>query len=134
MVQFEEKLAANAAFLEENGAKDGITTTTTGLQYRVDEEGSGTPPTATQSVVVHYAGRLLDGTEFDSSYRRGQPATFGVTQVIPGWTEALLLMKPGAKWEVWLPSEIAYGPRGAGGAIGPHEVLNFTIELVEVQG
>lgn len=130
--EMQDKLAANAAFLERNGSKDGMTTTASGLQYLVVQEGEGTPPTADQTVEVHYAGRLLDGTEFDSSYSRGAPATFGVTQVIPGWVEALQLMKPGAKWEVWLPSDIAYGPAGAGNLIGPNEVLNFTIELIQV--
>ncbi|MEM9140831.1 MAG: FKBP-type peptidyl-prolyl cis-trans isomerase [Pseudomonadota bacterium] len=125
-------LADGQAFLEENKGKDGITTTESGLQYRVENAGDGDSPKATDTVSVHYEGRLLDGSVFDSSYERGAPATFGVTQVIPGWTEALQLMKPGAKWEVWLPSDIAYGERGAGGDIGPNEVLNFTIELIEI--
>lgn len=128
----EKKLAENQAFLAENKGKDGITTTESGLQYKIETEGEGESPKAADTVTVHYEGRLLDGTVFDSSYQRGSPASFGVTQVIPGWTEALQLMKPGAKWEVWLPSEIAYGERGAGGDIGPNEVLNFTIELIEV--
>ena len=125
-------LEAGRAFLEQNKAADGVTTTDSGLQYKVETAGEGDSPAASDSVSVHYEGRLLDGTVFDSSYQRGAPASFGVGQVIPGWTEALQLMKPGAKWEVWIPSELAYGPRGAGGDIGPNEVLNFTIELIEI--
>lgn len=128
------KIAEGQAFLEENGKRDGIVTTNTGLQYMIIEEGSGESPTREQTVTVHYTGRLLNGTVFDSSQQRGQPASFPVGGVIPGWTEALMLMKPGATWEVWLPSEIAYGTRGAGGDIGPNEVLNFTIELISVDG
>lgn len=127
-----ETLAAGQAFLEGNKSAEGIVTTESGLQYRVDAGGDGANPTAADTVSVHYEGRLLDGTVFDSSYARGEPASFGVTQVIPGWTESLLLMKPGAKFEVWIPSELAYGSRGAGGDIGPNETLNFTIELLEI--
>lgn len=138
VLQAEAEAKANAAliegqnFLEGNKSAEGITTTESGLQYKIVSAGEGDSPTAADQVKVHYEGRLLDGSVFDSSYDRGAPATFGVGQVIPGWTEALQLMKLGAKWEVWIPSEIAYGPRGAGADIGPNEVLNFTIELLEV--
>lgn len=124
--------AAGEAFLAENKGKEGIQTTATGIQYRVDAAGEGAKPAASDSVRVHYEGRLLDGTVFDSSYSRGEPAVFGVSQVIPGWQEAIQLMSPGAKYEVWIPSDLAYGAQGAGGDIGPHETLNFTIELLEV--
>ena len=121
-------------FMEENAKKDGIITTESGLQYRVVTQGEGTMPTTADTVKVHYTGRLLDGTVFDSSVQRGQPATFPVTGVIKGWTEALLLMKAGTTVEVWLPPEIAYGERGAGADIGPNATLNFDIELIEVIG
>lgn len=127
-----ENEAKGAAFLAENRSKEGIQETPSGLQYRVIEEGSGESPGPTDVVRCHYEGTLIDGSVFDSSYKRGQPAEFGVNQVIAGWTEALQMMKPGAKWEVFLPSGIAYGPRGAGGAIGPNETLIFTIELLAV--
>ncbi|MEO1495968.1 MAG: FKBP-type peptidyl-prolyl cis-trans isomerase [Planctomycetota bacterium] len=127
-----ENEAKGAAFLAENRSKDGVQETPSGLQYRVVEEGDGESPGPTDVVRCHYEGTLIDGTVFDSSYKRGQPAEFGVNQVIAGWTEALQMMKPGAKWEVFLPSGIAYGPRGAGGAIGPNETLIFTIELLGV--
>jgi FKBP-type peptidyl-prolyl cis-trans isomerase len=107
-------------------------TTASGLQYKVTTAGTGAKPAATDMVKVHYEGRLLDGTVFDSSIQRGEAATFGVGQVIPGWQEALQLMPAGSKWEVWIPSDLAYGVTGAGGAIGPNEVLNFTIELIEI--
>ncbi len=132
--QAEAALAAGRAFLEENKGKDGVTTTDSGLQYTVTKAGEGASPTAAQTVTVHYTGRLLDGTVFDSSVQRGQPASFPVGGVIKGWQEALQLMAPGAVWEVWIPSEIAYGARGAGGDIGPNEVLNFTIELISIDG
>ncbi|KIC45589.1 hypothetical protein RA29_20465 [Tateyamaria sp. ANG-S1] len=128
----EAKLSENTEFLEENGARDGVTTTDSGLQYQVVEEGTGETPAETDTVTVHYEGRLLDETVFDSSIERGEPASFPVNGVIQGWQEALQLMKPGAKWEVWIPSELAYGPQGAGQAIGPNEVLNFTIELISI--
>ena len=122
------------AFLVENGAKEGITTTESGLQYKVLVEGEGDSPTLGNSVSVHYTGRLLDGTVFDSSIERGEPAEFPVSGVIPGWTEALQLMKPGGKFEVWIPSALAYGERGAGADIGPNEVLNFEMELLAIVG
>ena len=128
----EEKIAAGLAFLEENANAEGVTVTESGLQYKVLADGEGDSPTLADTVVVHYTGRLLDGTVFDSSLSRGEPARFPVSGVIPGWTEALQLMKPGTKFEVWIPSELAYGPRGAGQAIGPNEILNFEMELLEI--
>jgi len=127
-----EAKAAGAAFLAENGKKEGVQTTASGVQYIVVEEGTGAKPAAGDTVKVHYEGRLLNGTVFDSSLARGEPATFGVGQVIPGWQEVLQLMPVGSKYEVWIPSDLAYGPRGAGSDIGPHETLNFTIELLEI--
>lgn len=127
-------LAAGEAFLAENKDRDGVETTSTGLQYQVVTAGEGKSPTPEMSVTVHYTGRLLDGTVFDSSVERGTPATFPVRGVIQGWQEALQLMKPGAVWEVWIPSQNAYGTQGAGGSIGPNEVLHFTIELIEIAG
>jgi FKBP-type peptidyl-prolyl cis-trans isomerase FklB len=128
-----DNLARGEKFLANNAVKEGIQVTPSGLQYRVLEEGSGDSPGPRDTVRCHYEGTLIDGTVFDSSYKRGEPAEFPVNRVIPGWTEALQMMKPGAKWEVFLPSKIAYGERGAGGAIGPNETLVFTIELIEVQ-
>jgi peptidylprolyl isomerase len=119
------------AYLEENAKKDGIQTTDSGLQYRVISEGTGIIPTDTSTVTVHYKGSLIDGTVFDSSYERGEPAQFPVNGVIPGWTEALQLMKVGSKWELTIPSDIAYGPRGAGQAIPPHATLVFEVELLD---
>jgi FKBP-type peptidyl-prolyl cis-trans isomerase FklB len=130
----EAAAAAGAAFLAENADAPGVETTESGLQYRVVEAGEGPSPEPSDSVTVHYEGRLLDGTVFDSSYQRGQPATFGVGQVITGWQEALQLMSVGATYEVWIPSGIAYGAQGAGDRIGPNETLNFTIELLEIAG
>jgi len=104
-----------------------------GLQYKVVEAGKGNIPTADDTVVVHYKGTLLDGAEFDSSYKRGQPATFPVKGVIPAWTEALQLMKEGAKWQLFIPSNLAYGERGAGGTIGPNATLLFDVELIEIK-
>ena len=124
--------AAGEAFLKENGAREGVMTTASGLQYEVLEEGTGTQPEAGDQVTVHYTGKLIDGTVFDSSVERGEPATFGVTQVIPGWVEALQMMKEGAKWRLFIPSNLAYGPNGAGGAIGPNATLIFDVELIKV--
>ncbi|GAA5315914.1 MAG: macrophage infectivity potentiator Mip [Candidatus Pelagadaptatus aseana] len=118
------------AFLAANAKKDGVITTASGLQYKVITEGTGAKPKATNTVSVHYRGTLLDGTEFDSSHSRGEPASFGVTQVIPGWTEALQLMSEGSKWELYIPSELAYGAGGAGGMIGPNATLIFEVELL----
>jgi len=127
----EENLVKGKAYLEENAKKEGVKITESGLQYKVIEEGSGDNPGADDRVKVHYRGTLIDGTQFDSSYDRGEPAVFGVTQVIPGWTEALQLMKPGAKWELCIPSDLAYGPNGQR-TIPPNAVLLFEVELIEV--
>ena len=120
------------AFLAENAKREGIKVTATGLQYEVLESGNGAQPTANDKVEVHYTGKLIDGTVFDSSVERGVPAMFGVTQVIPGWVEALQLMKEGAKWRLYIPSDLAYGPNGAGGVIGPNATLIFDVELLRV--
>lgn len=127
-------MAEGEKFLAENAKKPGVVTLPSGLQYKVLKEGTGATPTRKSTVTTHYKGTLIDGTEFDSSYSRGQPASFGVTQVIAGWTEALQLMKVGAQWELYLPSRLAYGERGAGGDIGPNETLIFLIELLNVRG
>ena len=124
--------AAGEAFLGENGKRAEVKTTPSGLQYEVIEEGHGPQPAATDRVMVHYTGKLIDGTVFDSSVERGEPATFGVTQVIPGWVEALQMMKEGAKWRLFIPSNLAYGPNGAGGVIGPDATLIFDVELIKV--
>ncbi len=129
----EENAAAGARFLAENKAKDGVVTLASGLQYKVIKAGTGKQPTASDTVLAHYRGTLIDGTEFDSSFRRGQPATFPVNGVIRGWQEALPLMKEGARWEVYIPADLAYGPRGAGESIGPNQTLIFEIELIKVQ-
>lgn len=121
-------------FLMENGKRAEVKTTPSGLQYEVLAEGDGPQPTATDQVEVHYTGKLIDGTVFDSSVDRGQPATFGVTQVIPGWVEALQMMKAGSKWRLFIPSALAYGPQGAGGVIGPNQTLIFDVELLKVIG
>lgn len=123
---------AGKAFLAENGKRVEVKTTPSGLQYEVITEGNGPQPTANDRVEVHYTGTLIDGTVFDSSVERGVPATFGVTQVIPGWVEALQLMKEGSKWRLFIPSELAYGPQGAGGLIGPNATLIFDVELLKV--
>lgn len=123
---------AGKKFLEENGKRAEVMTTPSGLQYEVLVEGDGDQPTAADKVEVHYTGKLIDGTVFDSSVERGVPATFGVTQVIPGWVEALQLMKAGSKWRLFIPSQLAYGPQGAGGLIGPNSTLIFDVELLKV--
>lgn len=128
-----KNLDAGLAFLEANKKKDGVTTTASGLQYKVITEGKGKQPKSTDTVVAHYRGTLINGTEFDSSYQRNEPATFPVAGVIRGWQEVLPLMQEGAKWQVYIPSDLAYGPRGAGKEIGPNEVLIFDIELVSVK-
>ena len=124
--------AAGKKFLEENGKRVEVKNTPSGLQYEVLTEGTGEQPTAQDQVEVHYTGTLIDGTVFDSSVERGVPATFGVTQVIPGWVEALQLMKAGSKWRLFIPSQLAYGPQGAGGMIGPNSTLIFDVELLKV--
>ena len=129
----EDAVKAGETFLAENGARDGVVTTGSGLQYEVLEAGSGKQPTVSDTVVVHYRGTLLDGSEFDSSIARGEPATFDLQGIIPGWQEALQLMQEGARWRVVLPSDLAYGPQGAGGRIGPNATLVFEIELIEVK-
>ncbi len=121
------------AYLAENAKKEGVKTTPSGLQYKVIKEGTGKQPTTSSTVKVHYRGTLINGTEFDSSYKRNEPIDFGVTQVIKGWTEGLQLMKEGAKYQLFIPSNLAYGPRGAGGVIGPDETLIFEVELLEVK-
>jgi FKBP-type peptidyl-prolyl cis-trans isomerase FklB len=128
-----ENQAAGEKFLEENSDREGVVVLDSGLQYRIVKAGTGESPTETDTVTVHYRGRLLDGTEFDSSYGRGQPTELGVGQVIPGWQEALQLMPVGSKWEVWIPASLAYGSQGAG-SIGPNETLHFDIELIEIKG
>lgn len=128
-----KNLDAGQAFLEANKKKDGVVTLPSGLQYKVVTEGKGKQPKSTDTVVAHYRGTLINGTEFDSSYQRNEPATFPVGGVIKGWQEALPLMKEGAKWQVYIPADLAYGPRGAGAAIGPNEALIFDIELVSVK-
>lgn len=123
---------AGKKYLEENGKRVEVKTTASGLQYEVLIEGKGPRPTAADEVTVHYTGRLIDGTVFDSSVERGEPATFGVTQVIPGWVEALQMMNEGSKWRLFIPSNLAYGPNGAGGVIGPNATLIFEVELIKV--
>jgi FKBP-type peptidyl-prolyl cis-trans isomerase FklB len=125
---------AGEAFLAENAKRPEVKTTVTGLQYEILTDGNGAQPTANDQVEVHYTGKLIDGTVFDSSVERGVPATFGVTQVIPGWVEALQLMKAGSKWRLYIPSNLAYGPNGAGGVIGPNATLIFDVELLKVVG
>lgn len=128
----EANQAESEAFLAENANREGVTVTESGLQYEVIEEGEGESPAAEDTVEVHYTGTLVDGTEFDSSHKRGQPVSFGVNQVIPGWTEALQLMSPGAKYKLYIPSDLAYGPAGAGDMIGPNSALIFDVELLSV--
>ncbi len=135
--ELEAKMSAVAieqakAFLEENKKRPGIVTLPSGLQYEVINEGTGKKPKATDQVRCHYEGTLVDGTLFDSSIQRGEPAVFGVNQVIPGWVEALQLMSEGAKWKLYIPSDLGYGARGAGEMIPPHSTLVFEVELLEV--
>ncbi len=120
-------------FLAENKKKEGVQTLPSGLQYKVIKAGTGKKPQLTDTVTTQYRGTLIDGTEFDSSYRRGKPATFPVNGVIRGWTEALQLMEEGAKWELFVPPDLAYGERGAGQQIGPNATLIFEIELISIQ-
>jgi len=130
--QGEKNLADGKAFLEKNAKEEGVITLDSGLQYKVLEKGKGAPPIKTDNVTVHYHGTLIDGTVFDSSVERGEPATFPVGGVIPGWVEALQLMPPGSKWKLFIPAELAYGERGAGQVIGPNSVLVFEVELLEI--
>ena len=131
--QGDKNLAEGKAFLAVNGKKKGVKTLPSGLQYRVLSEGTGKTPKKSDTVTVHYRGTLVDGTEFDSSIARGQPATFKVDGVIPGWTEALQLMKEGAKWQIFIPPELAYGERGVPSHIPPQSVLIFEVELISVK-
>jgi FKBP-type peptidyl-prolyl cis-trans isomerase FklB len=128
-----ENLEKANVFLEENKAKEGVVTLPSGLQYKVIIEGVGQNPLSTDKVRVHYEGKLLDGTVFDSSYERGESITFGVNQVIKGWQEALQLMRPGAKWELYIPPVLGYGERGAGASIPSNALLIFTVELIGVE-
>ena len=129
----EKNKTEGAKFLEENKNKAGVKTTASGLQYKAEKEGTGAQPKATDMVTVNYRGTLIDGTEFDSSYKRGQPATFPVNGVIKGWTEALQLMKQGSKYQLFIPANLAYGERAMGPDIGPNSTLIFEVELQEVK-
>lgn len=128
-----ENLKKGKAFLDENRSKEGVVETASGLQYKVISEGTGKTPAVDDTIVAHYEGKTVDGQIFDSSYKRGAPATFGLTQVIRGWTEALQLMKEGAKYELYIPSDLAYGPQGSQGAIEPNSTLIFTVELINIK-
>ena len=128
----DENSAKGAAYMAENGAKEGVKTTDSGLQYEVLTAGEGKSPKTTDTVKVHYRGHLIDGTEFDSSYARNEPVSFPLDGVIPGWTEGLQLMKEGGKSRLVIPADLAYGPGGMGNAIGPNETLVFEVELLEV--
>jgi len=130
--EFGSKIAEEKAFFAKNKTKEGIIETASGLQYEVLKEGTGLKPTAQNQVTVHYTGMLIDGNVFDSSVQRGEPATFGVGQVIKGWTEALQLMQEGAKWKLYIPSELGYGARGAGQSIPPYSTLIFEVELLKI--
>lgn len=130
--QAKANLQASKAFLAENKTKDGVKVTASGLQYKVLAEGDGPQPDINDTVTVHYTGKLIDGTVFDSSRKRGQPATFPVNGVIPGWTEALQMMHEGARYKLFIPPKLAYGVRGAGGKIGPNQALIFEVELLKV--
>lgn len=132
-VASEANAKAGREFLDKNGNREEVKVTPSGLQYEVIKEGTGAKPEATDRVVVHYTGRLIDGTVFDSSEERGEPATFGVTQVIPGWVEALQMMNAGSQWRLFIPAELAYGAQGVPG-IGPNQTLIFDVTLLEVVG
>jgi FKBP-type peptidyl-prolyl cis-trans isomerase len=129
----DENKKAGDAFLAANKTKEGVTSLASGLQYKVEKQGTGPKPSATDTVECNYRGTLIDGKEFDSSYKRGQTASFPVNQVIKGWTEVLQLMPVGSKYQVFIPSELAYGPRGAGADIGPNSTLIFEIELISIK-
>jgi FKBP-type peptidyl-prolyl cis-trans isomerase len=130
----EINLKAASEFMEKNKQRDGVIVTESGLQYEILQEGSGANPTALDNVKVHYRGTLLNGTEFDSSYSSGEPVTFRLDGVIPGWTEGIQLMTPGAKYKFYMPPELAYGARGAGNIIGPNSALIFEVELLSIEG
>jgi FKBP-type peptidyl-prolyl cis-trans isomerase FklB len=129
----DKNLKEGTAFLAANAKKEGVNTTASGLQYKVLKSGSGKSPAKSDTVKVHYHGTLIDGTVFDSSVERGEPVSFAVNQVIPGWTEALQLMKEGDKWQLFIPSNLAYAERGAGGKIGPNSALLFDVELLSIE-
>ncbi len=129
----EKNKQAGARFLAENKSKEGVKETASGLQYRVITAGDGEQPQSADTVVVHYRGTLLDGSEFDSSYKRNKPATLPLNGVIKGWQEALPLMKEGGKWELYVPAELAYGTRGSGSRIEPNQTLIFEVELLEIK-
>ena len=128
----EDNLKAGQEFMTANGKKKGVVTTESGLQYQVLTAGNGAKPKLTDQVKVHYEGKLLNGEVFDSSYKRGEPVTFGLNQVIQGWQEGLQLMPVGSKWKIFIPSDLAYGPGGTGGPIGPNETLVFDVELLGI--
>lgn len=128
----DQNAKAGEAFLAKNKTQAGVQTLADGLQYKIIKAGEGTSPTSSDSVTVNYEGSLIDGTVFDSTYKRGAPSTFKVSQVIPGWQEALKLMKPGAEWMIYIPSNLAYGKQGVGGPIGPNETLVFKVQLISV--
>ncbi len=130
----ETNLEEGRAFLAQNAEREDVIQTASGLQYRVIQEGEGDHPAATDQVTVHYRGTLLNGTEFDSSYARGEPATFALNQVIPGWTEGVQLMTKGAKYEFFIPANLAYGEQGRPGPIGPNSTLIFEVELIDIAG
>lgn len=130
--QGDKNVETGKKFLAENGKKPGVVTLTSGLQYKILKEGAGAAPKASDTVTTHYEGRLIDGTVFDSSIKRKEPASFPVNGVIKGWTEALQLMKPGAKWQLYVPSDLAYGAQGAGADIGPNSTLIFDVELISI--
>jgi len=132
-MQGDDNKAKGEAFLAENAKKEGVVTLPSGLQYKIIKAGTGPKPKATDEVTTHYRGTLLDGTEFDSSYKGDKPVSFQVNGVIPGWVEALQLMPVGSKWQLFIPSNLAYGPRGRGGAIGPNATLIFDIELLAIK-
>jgi FKBP-type peptidyl-prolyl cis-trans isomerase FklB len=132
-VSGEKNVKEGEVFLAENKKKEGVVTLPSGLQYKILKTGDGPKPTKDQTVKCHYRGTLIDGTEFDSSYKRGEPTEFPVGQVIKGWTEALQLMPVGSKWQLFIPSDLAYGPNGAGQMIGPNATLIFDIELISIK-
>jgi FKBP-type peptidyl-prolyl cis-trans isomerase FklB len=129
----EKNVKEGETFLAANKKKEGVVTLPSGLQYKILKTGDGPKPTKDQTVKCHYRGTLIDGTEFDSSYKRGEPTEFPVGQVIKGWTEALQLMPVGSKWQLFIPSDLAYGPNGAGQMIGPNVTLIFDIELISIK-
>ena len=131
--QFAENKAAGEKFLAENAKKEGVKTTSSGLQYKIIKEGNGAVPTDSSKVKVNYKGTLIDGTEFDSSYKRNEPATFRANQVIKGWTEALTMMPVGSKWELYIPYDLAYGSRETGSQIKPFSTLIFEVELLGIE-